>query len=460
MSLLNKLADFEEFIDKSRAANVYKTTDSELLLPEGSEPQSNYGSLAGTKTPKTSSFTTSTPFKVLGALAVVILVARAFFGWRAAQASEAELEDLRLRLETMQEPKCEGYRKMADTICGGEPIVSAGEGGSDLSMHPGCKAIRRPAIIADMARHGIINASTMQDRASNLLDGTDSEWWTHKDAAELTVDILREAHVRQLRLQWWGLSFADEVTISASLDGNTWKQVHMVYNYADVAEDCKKRLSRGECLWNGDQTKQLCRRTCFEAQHPDQVKTSDGSHSGKLSSAAPTMNGWTELAGWPEETRFLKIKLDHGHEDPWKMHEKLGLRRIEVQGSAAWEPCAEAGQSCKCFGSARIWQPSTKTWTTRGSSGALSCTAAAFGIQFGRNTGECQCWPAATEEDALEQCRNECDAIGDKCSAFEYSYITNIHQQKLGPRCCFRSQVGDHSPSRSVMTDDCYRKDA
>jgi hypothetical protein len=293
-----------------------------------------------------------------------------------------------------------------------------------------------------------------------LLDGTDSEWWTHKDTAELTVDILREAHVTQLRLQWWGLSFADEVTIMSSLDGKTWKQVHMVYNYADVAEDCKKRLSKGECLWNTDQTNQLCRRTCFEAQQREHSNSQVNSLEGKLSSAAPTMNGWTELAGWPHETRYVQIKLAHGHDDPWKMHEKLGLRRIEVHGSAAWEPCAEPGQQCKCFGSARIWQPSTKTWTTKGSSGSLSCTGAAFGIQFGRNTGECQCWPAATEDEALEQCRNQCDAIGDQCSAFEYSYLTNIHQQKLGPRCCFRSQVGDHSPSRSVRTNDCYRKDA
>merc|ERR1719335_2075436 len=94
-----------------------------------------------------------------------------------------------------------------------------------------------------------------------------------------------------------------------------------------------------------------------------------------------------------------------------------------------------------------------RCWGLLGGSHAQSrdSSAAAFGIHLGRNTGECQCWPAATEQEALEQCRGQCDALGEKCSAFEYSYNTNIHQKKLGPRCCFRSQVGDASLSlRSV----------
>lgn len=455
-AFLNKLAEFEEFIDKSRAANVYAATDAECLLPDGCVQTSNYGSLHGVVAPRSKrSSLTGMPFRVLGALAIMILAGRAFLSWRAAQASEAELEDLRQRLENVREAKCEGYRKMADSTCGGLPVLSAGTDTSDLRTTPGCKAIRAPSTIIDLARHGIINASTMQDRVSNLVDGTDSEWWTHKDSAELTLDILREAHVNQLRLQWWGLSFADEVAVSASVDGSAWKQVHKVYNYADVAEDCKKRLSGGECAQQHPH--HLCRRTCFAAQ---EAKIAHSSSTVRLSSAGPTMNGWTELSGWPDETRYIKISLTHGHEDPWKMHERLGLRRIEVKGSAAWEPCAEAGQQCKCFGSARIWQPATKTWIAKSSSGFVSCTPAAFGVQLGRNSGECQCWPAATEEEALEQCRSQCDGLGDQCSAFEYSYITNIQEQKLGPRCCFRSQVGDHSLSRSVRTThDCYRKD-
>merc|ERR1719327_291266 len=131
----------------------------------------------------------------------------------------------------MQEVKCEGYRKMLDTTCGGEPVLAAGLALS--GAHPGCKAIRAPSLITDLALHGVMNASAAKDRAANLLDGTDSEWWTHKDSAELTVDILREAHIRQLRLQWWGLSFADEVIVSVSVDGTTWTQIHKAYNYAD-----------------------------------------------------------------------------------------------------------------------------------------------------------------------------------------------------------------------------------
>lgn len=453
MSFLNKIVSKD-----SRAAEVYLSNDTELLLPDSRAPQSTYGSLGSLMSRKSKvSSLTETPLKVLAALLVMVLVGRVFMSWHAAHETESEIEDLRQRLENVQEPKCEGYRKAADTSCGGEPILTAGEGASDL----GCKAIRKPITVDDLARHGIINATSMQDRAANLLDGTDSEWWSGKDSATLTVDILRESHVKQLRLQWWGLSYADEVTVSASLDGSTWTQVRQVYNYADVADDCPKRKARGDCVVEPEQSKKYCRRTCYQAEEEARLKKVDGTSSRHLTNAAPTMNGWTELAGWTSETRYLKIDLNHGHDDPWKMHEKLGLRRIEVLGSAMWEPCAALGQPCKCFGAARIWQPSTKTWISVSSGGTLTCTGKAFGIPLGRSTGECQCWPAATEQEALEQCRGQCDALGEQCSAFEYSYNTNIHQKKLGPRCCFRSQVGDASLSlRSVRTNDCYRKDS
>lgn len=451
------LSFFHKFASKQLGSpEVYESADNEILLPDSVSPQTTYGSLNGAISSKLKDSSVSgAPMKILGAFAVLVLLGRAFMAFHAEQATEQDVENLRLRLQNIQEPKCEGYRKMTDTSCGGEAIVSAGHVENDLSPHPGCKAVRRPALDADLALHGIINASSMQDRAANLLDGTNSEWWTGKDSAELTLDILREAQVKQLRLQWWGMSYADEVTVSASFDGKHWRQIHHVYNYADLAEDCTKRQEQGYCSSNVQENN--CRRTCFLAQQ------AEGASGGKLTSAAPTMNGWTDFSGWTQETRYVKIELAHGHDDPWKMHEKLGLRRIEVWGSAAWEPCAEPGQLCKCFGSARIWQASTKTWITKGSGGSVSCTASAFDIQFGRNTGGCQCWPAATEEEALEQCRGQCDALGDQCSAFEYSYITNIHEQKLGPRCCFRSQVGDTwapaSRSHTVKTSDCYRKD-
>merc|ERR1719388_398629 len=121
-------------------------------MPEDGAPktQSQYGTLSGTMTPKIPKgiaglSTNGTPMKILGALAVLLLTSRMFMSQQ--REHEHELQDLRARLEGLQQAKGAGYRKLTDTTCGGLPVDS-----TDLSAEQGCKSIRATSREVELSR--------------------------------------------------------------------------------------------------------------------------------------------------------------------------------------------------------------------------------------------------------------------------------------------------------------------
>lgn len=315
----------------------------------------------------------------------------------------AELSELKNKLVQSQQPKVDGYRKHLDQACGGRPLNTSL--GMLVDAETGCRAIRKKGEVdEELSLYQPISASSSQELAKNLLDGTDSEWWTPEDQAELTIDLGREVHVREFKIKWWGGSWADNIGVSVSTDREAWTTVR---TDKDVVE-------------------------------------------------GPTFNGYSRFPGWITDTRYIRLNLAHGHEDIWGKHERLGMRRIEVHGVSAWEPCSAAGAPCRCFGAARIWQPSERSWKQKASIGEIDCKAGTFGLPPSAQVGECQCWPAASDSEALGICREECDRLGGPCEGFEYSFVTNARRSSLGAECCFRSDIATSLVPSD--TSDCHKK--
>jgi len=377
----------------------------------------------------------------------------------ASDGEGTELRALRAKLLKMEQVKSAGYRKLPDAHCGGRPVdpraPRVDAEGLDIN---GCRVMRAQASASELSRHAAVNTSSAQERASNLVDGTESEWWTHEGTAVITVDLGRVAHITELKLHWWGTSYADTLRVTVSVDARSWSEVRHLDNYALDDSQCRLRAIRGECVTHTDSMMMYCRHSCSGASPSPEGEPGKRPRSASTNDPYPKYNGWTSLPGWALETRLVKIELSHGHADPWGMQRHLGLRRIEVYGVADWEPCAIPGQMCNCFGSVRIWQQQQASWTTRGASGEVECSPRGFGLFAGLATGTCHCRHAAREEEALELCRHACDGIGNACGAFEYKFQTDANLQSLGPQCCFRTALRDIPEPGTVAQSDCYQK--
>ena len=124
--------------------------------------------------------------------------------------------------------------------------------------------------------------SDCEERGANLVDGTDSEWWTEKDSAWIEVDLQSFCFISGLEIRWWGTSVSSNITLLA--------------------------LNRDE--------------NEFVA-----VKTS------KDATKTPTdINGWTHFPGWEIPTCKIKLELRDGSLDPWGMNKYFGIRQIIVKG--------------------------------------------------------------------------------------------------------------------------------
>ena len=61
-----------------------------------------------------------------------------------------------------------------------------------------------------------VKVSDCPERGDNLLDGTDSEWWTSQETAWIELDLGRKVRVSKLKIQWWGTSVSKNYTVLAA----------------------------------------------------------------------------------------------------------------------------------------------------------------------------------------------------------------------------------------------------
>ena len=127
-----------------------------------------------------------------------------------------------------------------------------------------------------------VTASSCPERAGNLVDGTDSEWWTGDETAWVEVNLQRDCQVERLSLQWWGISTSRDYTVLAATNQGDFVEV--------------------------------------------------GSTSGEVESPEG-YNSWSRLGGWALHTRRVRIQLREGTPDPWGKGKCFGLRRVQVEGA-------------------------------------------------------------------------------------------------------------------------------
>lgn len=141
--------------------------------------------------------------------------------------------------------------------------------------------IENLSLALDGPRPGHVQVSSGEDRAGNLVDGTNSEWWTEEKTAWIEVDLQEPCAITSLQIHWWGYSIAKCYKVLSSSDGISFKEQR------------------------------------FESD-----ATSDGA-SG---------NPWHEIPGWDDITTHVRMELADGQEDPWGKGMWLGIREFNVMG--------------------------------------------------------------------------------------------------------------------------------
>ena len=132
-----------------------------------------------------------------------------------------------------------------------------------------------------------VTVSDCPERGDNLLDGTDSEWWTSEDTAWIELDFGRPVVVAKLKIKWWGISVSKDYTVLAAGQDRLFKEVA---NNRIALESPVAYLPEG-------------------------------------------LNSWSKLRGWDQETFRIRIELRHGCLDPWDMGKQFGIRNIIVEES-------------------------------------------------------------------------------------------------------------------------------
>ncbi|CAJ1393759.1 unnamed protein product [Effrenium voratum] len=133
----------------------------------------------------------------------------------------------------------------------------------------------------DLSLNRPVRASAGSDRAKNVVDGTDSEWFPEEAEPQwLDIDLQTLSQVHQVRVKWWG-------------DYGKKSSLKVLSQEASPAA----WVERG-------------RRSCDA-----------------------DFNGWTELKGWKEPTRLVRLELDNPCPDCFGLKKSYGIRRVEVLGS-------------------------------------------------------------------------------------------------------------------------------
>ena len=134
----------------------------------------------------------------------------------------------------------------------------------------------------EVSLSAVVEVSDCHERAKNLIDGTDSEWWTNQEAAWVMLKFEQICKINTISVKWWGISVSkDYKVLAAGHDG--------------IFHEVKTSLD--------------------EFEHPQGC------------------NSWSRLGGWHMDTLMIKFELKNGHLDPWQMGKWFGIRQIKVIGN-------------------------------------------------------------------------------------------------------------------------------
>jgi len=239
----------------------------------------------------------------------------------------------------------------------------------------------------------------------NLLKPDTSEWWTKNDSAWIIMDMHVPTIISDITLQWWGISYADQVKISVSNDKSFWA------------------LKRTE---------------------------------GDLADPIPIgeYNQFSSWQGFEGSWRYLRFEFSHGHPDPWNKGEHIGLRHIEIHGRASWEFCSNENEFCDCTGRVMVMH-ANEFHNAQFHKGNTICQRQPG--MFGNEPMACYCERGAHWEEAESTCSTVCNSMGPQCNAF--GYFNNQDPLHAGSHCCFYSELGTLSTSFDPEENAiCYEK--
>ena len=169
--------------------------------------------------------------------------------------------------------------------------------------------------VRPLSPHRTVRSSDETDRPGrNVVDGTDSEWWTPHTTAWLEVDLGETCHITGVRIQWWGTSVASTFRLSSS-GGNEGNE--------------------GGSEGDGPVFDGVSQRTQLDATGPSE-----------------SYNGWSDVGGWDLPTRVVRLDMCDGCEDPWGKGMMFGVRQVVITGSSG----AAAAASFVRAGKGRRWR--------------------------------------------------------------------------------------------------------
>ena len=123
--------------------------------------------------------------------------------------------------------------------------------------------------------------SDFSERGHNLVDGTDTEWWSEYETASIEIDLESICDIKSVNIQWWGISISSNISIFAFEPEKDFIEVRSSSNKIEAPEE---------------------------------------------------MNAWSFLKGWDIPTNKIRFKLYNGCLDPWGMNKHFGIRQIVIRG--------------------------------------------------------------------------------------------------------------------------------
>ena len=182
---------------------------------------------------------------------------------------------------------------------------------------------RRPAVVALTASCRATASSKYQGRGpERMIDADyDTEWFAAKGEQEAWVifELTEEAAVDSLGWTWWAKSMADDWVLSS------------------------RRLSTDP--WT------------------------ERSSSKSLDKPASYFNAEVRLPGWQEPSRWIRLQMQNGHQDPWNFGVFFGIRSFTVFGR----------DESATTGAADLWEEGA-TWYAEDNLGSLTWNFAVLHI--------------------------------------------------------------------------------
>ena len=143
-----------------------------------------------------------------------------------------------------------------------------------------CKMLQEAdlQVLSHMAK---CRTSDCEERAQNIVDGTQSEWWTENQEAWVEIELESECIIHGLKIQWWGTSVSKDLRI---------------YVINEHGKAFPVKASADEIASPKD------------------------------------YNDWSVFNGWDAKTKTIKLELKNGSLDPWGMGKYFGIRQVIVTG--------------------------------------------------------------------------------------------------------------------------------